>query len=292
MNEPASDSLSTPRLAIIVVAYRSDTELDAFLASAGKGSSEPAVLIVADNLPSEGVAATIAARYGAAYVPMHANLGYGGAVNAAVELLPTTIKWVLVSNPDVMISAGAIDELLRLAGGDPAIASAGPRILNEDGSVYPSARAVPSIGSGIGHALFSRVWAGNPWTARYHNGEDYSRVRDAGWLSGACVLLRRSAFDAIGGFDPGYFMYFEDVDLGYRLGRVGYRNMFDPAASVTHLGGRSTATESAAMLRAHHRSAERFLAKRYDGVLRWPLRFALLIGLRTRLFVAERRLSH
>ena len=290
MNDRSNEA-PTPTVAVVVVAYRSDDELDAFLESAGRASSAPLLLLVADNLPTEGDAKSIADRHGARYVPMHANLGYGGGMNAAVRMLPPGVDWVLVSNPDVMLAAGAVDELLRLATDDPTVGSVGPRILNEDGSVYPSARAVPSIGSGIGHALFSRIWAGNPWTARYHNSEDYSRPRDAGWLSGACVLVRRSAFEEIGGFDAAYFMYFEDVDLGYRLGRAGYRNVFDPASSVTHLGGRSTATESSAMLRAHHRSAERFLAKRYDGVLRWPLRFALLVGLRVRLFVAERRLS-
>lgn len=289
MTGPGSED--RPTLAVVVVAYRSDAELEAFLPSVAAGSSAPMAVVVADNLPAEGRAEAIAVQHGARYLPMEANLGYGGAVNAAVAELPPEIEWVLVSNPDVRISAGAIDELRRMADADPRIGSAGPRVLNEDGSVYPSARAIPSVGSGIGHALFSRVWAGNPWTARYHNGEDYSRVRDAGWLSGSCVLVRRAAFDEIGGFDDGYFMYFEDVDLGYRLGRVGYRNVFDPAASVTHLGGRSTATESAAMLRAHHRSAERFLAKRYDGPLRWPLRMALLIGLRLRLLVESRGLS-
>lgn len=286
-----SGSPERPTLAVVVVAYRSDAELEAFLPSVASGSAERMAIVVADNLPAEGRAEAIASRHGARYLPMRANLGYGGAVNAAIRELPAEIEWVLVSNPDVRIAPGAIDELRRLAAADARIGSAGPCVLNEDGSVYPSARAVPSIGSGIGHALFSRVWSGNPWTARYHNGEDYSRVRDAGWLSGSCVLVRRAAFDEIGGFDEGYFMYFEDVDLGYRFGRAGYRNVFDPAASVTHLGGRSTATESAAMLRAHHRSAERFLAKRYDGPVRWPLRIALLIGLRLRFVVEARRLS-
>ena len=69
--------------------------------------------------------------------------------------------------------------------------------------------------------------------------------RTAGWLSGSCLLLRRDAFDAVGGFDPGYFMYFEDVDLGDRLGDAGWHNVYVPAAVVSHVGGHATVRDPA-----------------------------------------------
>src|SRR5690606_10093760 len=105
----------------------------------------------------------------------------------------------------------------------------GPRVLNEDGTTYPSARAVPSLRTGVGHALFTNLWTANPWSRRYRDDlAPADEARDAGWLSGSCVLVRRRAFDELGGFDEGYFMYFEDVDLGYRLGKAGYRNVYEP----------------------------------------------------------------
>jgi GT2 family glycosyltransferase len=131
---------------------------------------------------------------------------------------------------------------------EPDAGAVGPRILNPDGSTYPSARAVPSLFGGAMHAVLHPFWKSNPWSVRYRNDTDAAvAVRDVGWLSGACVLVRRSAFDAIGGFDAAYFMYFEDVDLGERFGRYGWRNVYDPSAVVTHIGGESTKSESAAM---------------------------------------------
>ena len=106
--------------------------------------------------------------------------------------------------------------------------------------------------------------------------------RPVGWLSGSCLLVRRSAFDAIGGFDEGYFMYFEDVDLGYRLGKAGWGNLYEPTAVVTHIGGRSTASVRSSMLRTHHRSAGRFLQQKYRGWHLAPLRWTLRVGLELR----------
>jgi N-acetylglucosaminyl-diphospho-decaprenol L-rhamnosyltransferase len=77
-------------------------------------------------------------------------------------------------------------------------------------------------------------------------------------------------------------MYFEDVDLGYRLGRAGYRNVYQPASTVTHVGAHSTGSESARMVRAHHDSARRFLSKKYSGWWLWPVRATLRAGLALR----------
>lgn len=140
------------------------------------------------------------------------------------------------------------------------------------------------------HAALHRVWPGNPWSTRYRNDspEHVSR-RDVGWLSGACVLVRRTAFESVGGFNPAYFMYFEDVDLGDRLTKAGWRNVYDPAAVVTHIGGESTKRESATMLRAHHRSAALFMSNQYPHWYQWPVRVVVRVGLAVRL---RAELSH
>ena len=203
--------------------------------------------------------------------------------------MPPEIEWVMITNPDVVFHPDAIDRMVETGATADDVGAVGPLVLNDDGSVYPSARQVPGIRVGSGHALFSNVWPSNPWTRRYHAATASDSARDAGWLSGSCVLVRRAAFDAIGGFDEGFFMYFEDVDLGLRLSRAGWRNRFTPIAQVTHTGGHSTAGESAAMIRAHHRSAERFIRKKYTGAAYWPVRFVLLTGLRLRSSLAERR---
>lgn len=279
-----------PRLGVVTVAYRSNEVLPNFLDSVAEASGQPIATTVVDNWPGEGsLARHHAAAAGAAYLPMPTNPGYGGAINAGVAALPASVQWVLISNPDVELSPGAVDALLAVAESDAAIGAVGPKIINADGTVYPSARAVPSLRTGVGHALFVNLWQTNPWTRRYRQeaGSD-SGMRDTGWLSGACLLVRRSAFEKVGGFDDGYFMYFEDVDLGYRLSRAGFRNVYAPSAIITHTGAHSTTKESARMVRAHHASARRFLSKKYAGWWLWPVRVALSVGLAVRFALVRR----
>jgi N-acetylglucosaminyl-diphospho-decaprenol L-rhamnosyltransferase len=212
-------------------------------------------------------------------------------MNAAVASMPATVEWVLISNPDVLLEPGTIDELLRGGSTDERIGAVGPAVHNEDGTVYPSARAIPSLRTGVGHALFYNIWAANPWSTAYlRDARGELVARDAGWLSGSCVLVRRSVFDQLGGFDPRFFMYFEDVDLGNRIGKAGYRNLYWPTASVTHSGAHSTTgAASDAMIRAHHSSARLFLATKYPGALLWPVRVTLTVGLAARSFLVRRR---
>jgi N-acetylglucosaminyl-diphospho-decaprenol L-rhamnosyltransferase len=282
------------RVAVVTVSYDSAAQLEPFLASvpAAAGRTLLVETHVADNNPTSSQVEAIreiTARHGAVYTAIPGNPGYGAAVNAVVRGLDPAVDAVLISNPDVVLEPESIARLDALLDSDPGIGSVGPRILESDGSVYPSARAIPSVSTGAGHALFSRIWPGNPWTAAYRQHEAVPTQRDAGWLSGACLLVRRSAFDRIGGFDESYFMYFEDVDLGFRLGRAGLRNVYAPQAVITHTGAHSTAESSERMLRAHHDSAKTFLSRRYPGALRWPLRTALGLGLDLRRTVSTRR---
>ncbi|WP_394771437.1 glycosyltransferase family 2 protein [Lacisediminihabitans sp.] len=283
----------SPKVAVVTVSYGSGDVLEGFLASVPASSTDELVVVVADNKPEDGdLVASLAGRASARYLPLAENRGYGGGMNAAIRALPAQVEWVLISNPDVELGRGAVDVLVAAGSEDPRIAAVGPAILT-DGVVYPSARSVPSLRTGVGHALFANLWLGNPWTKAYRRDSDLAPVRrDAGWLSGACVLVRRSAFDEIGGFDEGFFMYFEDVDLGYRLGKLGYRNVYEPAAVVTHTGAHSTNEDSARMISAHHDSARRFLNKKYSGALLWPVRATLTVGLSARSALLRRRAGH
>ncbi|WIA99021.1 glycosyltransferase family 2 protein [Curtobacterium sp. MCBA15_012] len=272
------------RVAVVTVAYDSTDALDGFLASvrASDGYADVDVVVV-DNASSEQAAErAVAERHGARFVDLPDNRGYGGGVAAGVATLGADVEYVLVSNPDVEVTPGAIGTLVEAATRTPGGAVFGPRIIDADGEVYPSARNLPSIRTGIGHAAFGRMWPGNPWSVRYKAERDTDRERDAGWLSGACLLVRRDRFAALGGFDEGYFMYFEDVDLGARVTEAGWANRYVPSAVVTHSGAHSTARNVKRMEREHHRSAYRFLSRRYDAWWLAPLRLVLRVGLTAR----------
>ncbi len=276
------------RLGVVTVSYRSGDVLGPMLGSIKDATHSDVYGIVADNAGEESIR-QLAEKMGYHYLTLP-NPGYGAAVNAAIGVVPAGIEWIVISNPDVRFSPGSIDQLLSAAD-DPTIGAVGPRILDDDGVVYPSARAIPSLRTGIGHALFSRIWPANPWTRRYHRSGllEMDEPTDAGWLSGSCLLVRRTAFEAIGGFDERYFMYFEDVDLGYRLGKAGFRNRYQPRSLVHHIGGTSTQAHSVEMTAEHHRSASLFVARKYRGVILSPLRLVIDVGLRVRSALATRR---
>ena len=279
-------------IGIVTVSYGSHDVLPRFLDSAAAASSHPLVIVVVDNKAETASVSALASEAGAQYLPLATNRGYGDGMNAGVSSLPPEIEWVLISNPDVELGPGAIDVLVKAGQADPGVGAVGPAIITDD-EVYPSARAVPSLRLGVGHALFANIWTANPWTRAYKKESESAPVRrNAGWLSGASVLVRRSAFEKLGGFDTDYFMYFEDVDLGYRLGKAGYRNVYEPAATVIHTGAHSTEGESARMIQAHHDSARVFLSKKYRGWYLWPVRFVLGIGLSLRSALLKRRAGH
>lgn len=280
-----------PELAVITVSYASEGVLPAWFDSLASATTAEYVCVVADNAPERGDdVRQVAEQHGAEYLPVPSNPGYGGAINAAVASLPPEIRWLVISNPDVEFSPGAVDRLLESLTASAEVGAVGPRVLRPDGSTYPSARAVPSLGHGVGHALFGSVWPTNPWSTAYQaNAVDPTVRRTAGWLSGSCLAVRREAFDRIDGFDEGFFMYFEDVDLGYRLGVAGYANLYEPAAVVTHVGAHSTSKHGQRMLEAHHRSTMRFLEKRYRGPVYAPVRGLLRLGLAVRLRLLARR---
>jgi len=273
---------------IVTVSYRSGEALAGFLATLPDASATPVETVVVDNATEDGFAERWESPGVTVFSP-GANLGYGGAVNAGVAAVPSRSEWVLVANPDLRWSPGSIDAMVA-AGADPGIGVVGPLILTPEGDVYPSARRLPSLRTGIGHALLAPVWPDNPWSRRYRADRDPEpRRRDAGWLSGSCLLVRRSVFEVVGGFDEKFFMYFEDVDLCARIGAAGWRVVYDPSASVTHAGGHATRSSSGVMIREHHRSAYRYLAAKYHAWYLWPLRVALRVGLSVRGAIASRR---
>lgn len=280
-----TDGNDSRPLPVVVVTYSPGEALDGFLASVGASTSRPVDVILADNGSTDGAPERAAARHPfVRLLRTGGNVGYGAAVNAALSGLDT--GYAVVANPDIRFEAGAVDELLAGARRWPRAATLGPAIRTSDGELYPSARDLPRLSTGVGHALVGWLWPANPWTSRYRREREAPRERPAGWLSGSCLLVDLEAFWSVGGFDPGYFMYFEDVDLADRLARRGWLHVYVPAAVVVHEGGHATRREPHRMRRVHHTSAYRYLAARYAGLRNVPLRLALRAGLGGRMLLA------
>lgn len=270
-------------LAVVTVTYSPGETLERFLDTLAKATDRPVRVVLADNGSTDGAPQRAAEREHVLLLETGENLGYGTAANRGVAELGDEVGWVVVANPDLEWGVGALDGLLAAAERWPRGGAFGPLIKEPSGEVYPSARLLPSLGGGIGHAVLGRIWPGNPWTRAYRQADAQIVERTAGWLSGSCLLLRREAFDSVDGFDPRYFMYFEDVDLGDRIGRAGWHNVYVPSAEVVHAGGHATSKSSAKMLKAHHDSAYRYLADRHRGLAWQPVLGVIRVGLTVRL---------
>jgi N-acetylglucosaminyl-diphospho-decaprenol L-rhamnosyltransferase len=249
-------------VAVVLVTYQSERDLAMCLGSLERAAGpHPLEVVVVDNASTDA-SVEIARGYGAKVLENHTNQGLSRAINTGVAV--TGAPWLLIANPDTWLSPGSLRRLLATASSDPRIGCVGPHLANPDGSDYPTGRRFPSLLMGALHAALAPLWPDNPATRRYHMvGVDRSRPLAVDWVSGACMLIRRRALEQVGGFDPGYFMYFEEMDLCLRLHRAGWRVVFDPLAEVKHVVGGSTRSAPYRKVVHHHRSALRFYCRRY-----------------------------
>lgn len=274
-------------VAAVVVNYNARDHLRVCLQSlAAEGVKQ---VVVVDNGSTDG-SRRVAEDSGARWVDSGGNLGYGRAANrGASDPAVAGAEYLLVCNPDLELRAGCVAGLVATLSADPAIGVAGPRLSNPDGSLYPSARTFPDLLDAMGHGLLGFVAPRNPFTRRYRLLDwDHAEQATVDWVSGACFLIRRSAWDSVGGFDPSYFMYMEDVDLCWRLGRAGWRVAYQPAAEVVHTQGVSADQHPYRMLAAHHLSMWRFARRTSTGRRRAALP-VVFVGLAARLAVSVTR---
>ena len=254
------------RLSIITVGYNSRKEIEALLASlatpAPRTSHE---IVVVDNASNDGTAGYVRDQWpGVRLVASETNVGFARANNLGVR--HTTGELVLLLNPDTVVPPGAVDRLVRALDDHPDRAVVGPRIVDGSGRAELSFGAMMSPWAELRQKLLVR---GNdrgvpPLTALVDRMT--RRSRDVDWVSGACLLIRRSDFVAVGGFDERFFMYAEDVDLCAAVRARGRRVHFDASIEVTHLRGRSAATAATATALAHRRSQLAFYEKHHP---RW-----------------------
>ncbi len=277
--------MTPARLRVVVVTYSPGESLAAFLSSLRAATEAAYDVVLADNGSTDGAPAA-AVGPGVRLLETGGNLGYGKAANLGASGFDG--DWLVVANPDVTWSPGALDELMAAGTRWPQAGCLGPAIRTPDGRLYPSARAFPSLGRGIGHAVCGWWWPANPWTRSYRAETGSPVEGTTGWLSGSCMLLRREAFEAVGGFDPTYFMYCEDMDLCRRLAEAGWSNVYVPSAVITHSGGHATSRAAGPMLREHHRALYRYLSRQYSGPAWAPVRAVLGIGLLLRYLLAAR----
>lgn len=248
------------RAAVVVVTHNTQAELLACVHTLGASGADEVVVV--DSGSTDGSAGAVRAHHPEVRVLELENLGFGKAANAGVAV--TEAEVVVVANADTRFPAGSVRAMAAHLAANPRVGALGPLIRFPDGRLQFSARAFPSIGQAIGHAVLGMWRPDNRWTRAYRLTDwDHQSERDVDWVSGACLALRREAFDQVGGFDPSYFMFVEDVDLCARLWEAGWTVRFSPVAEVTHAVGASVGARPFRMVVEHARSLNYFFSRRY-----------------------------
>jgi len=262
-------------LTIIIVSFNTCAELEACLASlASAPPSIPHGITVVDNASSDGTVDAVRARWPAVHlIPSDRNLGFAAANNLGIRQADT--EFLLLLNSDTLVPAGAIDTLVRALRADAGAAAAGPRLVGADGrpefSFGPMMGPFTELRQKVLGRLYNRRW---PLAVRMVTATT-SRPHRPDWVSGACLLVRRTDAIAAGLLDPRYFLYAEDVDFCAALRSLGRHILFTPDAEVVHLRGASGRSRPAETNRAYRRSQIAFYEKHHPAwapVLRAYLR--------------------
>lgn len=253
-------------LSIVIVTYNSARHIAACLASLPPAlDGVSAEVIVVDNASSDGTAAAVRAAFPAVRViESGRNSGFAVGVNAG--LAAAAGRYVVWLNPDSRIDSGRFRDVVDWLDAHPETGIAGLRLIDSEGNDEPSDRGFPSYYSALGHrySLLTRLWPSNPFSRRYLRTRDNrDDVREADWVSGAALVHRRDVGDRLGGLDPRFFMYCEDVDFCYRARLAGWRTRYLPLVTVRHEIGGSAEREKPAMIRARHQSLWQYYRKHF-----------------------------
>ncbi len=276
------------RVSAVIVYFRTPHTLGPALERLFMQTLPPSEVIVVDNSAAiDGATAPpLAADRRWRWLATPSNIGFGAAVNAGVRV--SAGDFLLIQNADIELEPMAIERLVSTAQPDSRAAVVGPRVLESDGSVQLSARRFPSPVTGLvgRSSLLTKALRQTGRTPPALSAAQ-GAAGPVDWVSGACMLLRRLAVEDVGGFDEGFWMYWEDADLCRRLADRGWMVHFQPAAVARHQTGASG--QSAATIRAFHESAVRYSAKHITSN-RVALGAArLVLGVRRRLMT--RRLA-
>lgn len=270
---------------IIIVNYDSGEHLERCLESLRRHAAGAPVIVI-DNASRDNSESVAAGVPNVTLVRNVTNVGFGTGVNQAARMAGSSSSLLLL-NPDGLITAGALERLQQELAAHPECAIAAPMVVNEDGTAQGNVRGDPTMLTGLfgRTTLLTRLFPSFRLATRNvahadKTGGGLAEIGgEADWVSGACMLVRREPFDAVGGFDEQYFLYWEDADLCRRLRTRGHTIRYVPSARVTHtVGGSSGGAAKPATIREFHRSAYLYYRTHVAG---HALARAIALGLLT-----------
>lgn len=260
---------SAPLVAVVVVSWNSRDDLPAALRSL-ETTTLPLEVVVVDNASEDGTPDTVRRDFPTVrLIEAGTNLGFATACNLGWRA--TSASLVLFLNPDAVLSPGALEALHDVLQRRPEVGIVGPSTRNSDGT--PQLSFGPDLtpfGEWRQRRLVRGVAARDPRVLREVEAL-CAREHEPDWVSGSCLLARRSLLEQLSGFDERFFLYEEDADLCRRAQQAGARVVFAPAARVVHRLGRSMARSGGHASLEYERSHRLYYRKHRD-----PLSRALL----------------
>jgi N-acetylglucosaminyl-diphospho-decaprenol L-rhamnosyltransferase len=278
----SGDATTAPDVAAVVVTYDSLPWIEPCLASL-----DGARTVVVDNGSSDGTFELVRERFPGVDLVESENRGLAAGWNEGIRR--TNGRYVLLLNSDAWLVGDALSRLVTFADRRPEAAIVAPRLLNQDGSLQRSVRGFPTLWRLATEYFFLRKLAPRSHLLNgfYAGGFDHDEVREAEFVMGACLLVRRSAIDQVGLLDEDYFLFSEETDWCYRFRQAGWQVLFFPGAECVHVGG---ASHGGRLYRENLRGHLRFLSKHRGRKQAERGRKLLLVALRLRgrLFPGER----
>ena len=268
-------------LTVIILNWNTRDDLRVCLGSIFEQEFRHSVeVIVADNASEDDSREMVRREFPKARLVVHPeNLGFCAGNNRAIP--PNPGRYVLFLNADTRVTPCALDTLIEFADSTPDAGIIGPKLLNADGSLQYSCRRFPNLAAGFfRNTPLGRLFPKNRFTQDYLMSDwDHASVRDVDWVSGAALLVRRETLEQIGGFDEGFYMYCEDVDLCYRAHEAGWRVVYFPDSVIYHIIGRSSDQVPTRATYYFHTSMYRFYKKHYARATSLFLRPLIIPGL-------------
>ena len=263
-----------PKVSILVVSYNARDHVLACLASVAAHVTLPHEVVVVDNASADATVDAVRARFPAALVIANeANVGFSRANNQATRA--SAGAYVLVLNGDAEVGPGCVETLAALLDAQAGAGIVGPRTRFPDGRIQVSFGPRPTpLAEWRQRKLVRGVRSGDAASLARAE-EQAAREQEPAWVSGSCFLARRAALEAVAGFDEGFFLYQEDVDLCLRVRAAGWRIVYTPRAEVVHHLGASMAQAASRSAIEYHRSHLRLYEKHNGAAARALLRAAL-----------------
>ena len=233
-------------------------------------------VIVVDNASSDGSLDMLRADFPHVTLIANAdNRGFPAANNQG--LAAARGRCVMTLNPDTAIVGDALARMIAYLDAHPDVGALGPQLLNPDGSIQSSRRRFPTFAT----ALFESTWlqgiAPHSVLRRYYVDDVPGDVpQEVDWVTGACIVVRREALEAVGGFDPDFFMYSEELDWCRRIKSAGWTIVYLSEAKVIHHVGKSSEQVVAARHIHFQTSKVRYFRKYHGRVVAGALRLFLL----------------